>query len=112
MKLLKIGANQVDQVLRQLWSNLLFGPIRQVKSNVGFENFAHQAVHATAYRGQQHQLVSAVVVGRQSSLHGIQLSTKFAHALQQLDFLPLLMRHRVSPLDYTQWGYTIYPVGV
>src|SRR3984885_7541621 len=91
MKLLEIGANEVDQVFGQFGSNLLLGSVGQMESNVRLEHLGHQAVHASAHRGQQHQLVPAIVVGRQSSLYGIQLTTKFAHALQQLDGFPLLM---------------------
>ncbi len=62
---LQICAHQVDQVLGQLRSNLLLGPVHKVEPDVILQNLPHQPVHPAAHRGQQHQLIAAIFVHSQ-----------------------------------------------
>ena len=71
MKLLEIGANEIDQVLDEFRGDLLFGPIDEVEADMRLEHLGHQAVHAASNGSQQHQLVSAVLVARQRSFNGL-----------------------------------------
>jgi len=111
--LLQIGAHQVDQVLGQIGGNLLLGAVDKMEADVRLQHFGHQAVHASADGGQEHQLISAVFVARERALHGVELAAQFFYALQQLGFFPILMGHGLdSSLDNTHRGYGINPVGV
>ena len=111
-KSFQIGAHQVDQVFGQFWGNLLLGAVHQVKPDMRLQHLAHQAINPAPHRRQQHQLAAAIFIGRQSTLDCIQLSAHLAYALQQLQFLALVLGHRISPLDNTNPGYGINPVGV
>ncbi len=111
--LLQVRPYQVDQVFGQFGSNLLLGPIHQVKADVRLQNLGHQAVHPTAHRRQQHQLIAAVHIARKRALHRVQLAAYLLHALQQLYLLPLALRHDAAPWwKYTHLGYSINQAGV
>jgi len=56
-----------------------------MKPDMILEHFAHEAVDAAADSSQQHQLVSAVLIGGQRSFNGIQLSAQLTQALHHLD---------------------------
>ena len=96
---LQIGAHQVDQVFGQLGCDLFFRPIGEMKPDMIFEHFSHQTVDTAANGSLKHQLVSAVLIGRQRAFNGVQLSAQFAQALHHLDFFPLMVGHRRSPCD-------------
>jgi len=118
--LFEVGAHKVDQVLGQLWGNLLLGSVDQMEADVRLQHFGHQAVDASTNRGQQHQLISAILIARERALHGIELAAHFSHTLQQLGFFAILMRLGFFPilmlhessLDNTHRGYGINQMGV
>jgi hypothetical protein len=110
--LFQIGANEVDEVFGEFRGDLLLDAVDEVKSDVGFENLGHEAVDAAADGREQHELASAIIVGRQRALDGVQLATQFAYALRELDGFAFVMGHEVIPLDNTYPGYGIYGVGV
>lgn len=105
--------HQVNQIFGKFGRNLLFGAVGQMEADMRLEDFAHKAVDATAYCCKQHQLATTVLVGVKRAFHGIELSADFAEPLEQFKFLAIHVGHfGILLLDNTQWGYSIYPVGV
>jgi hypothetical protein len=92
-KSLQIRAHQVDQIFGQLGRNLLLGAVRQVEADVILKHFAHQSVYPTPHRSQQPELVTAIFIHPQSSLHRIQLAAQFTHSLQQFHSFAFMGRH-------------------
>ena len=94
--LLEVCANQVDEVFSKFRSNLLLDPVYQVKPDVILEHLAHQSVDASAHRGQQHELISAVFINPKRALHSIQLAAQLTHTLQQFQFFSIVVGHEES----------------
>jgi hypothetical protein len=105
--------DKVNQILGQLGSDLLLGSVGQMKADMSFEHLTHEAVDAAADGSQQHELAATILIGSERALDGIELAAYFAKALEELEFLAIHGRHfGVLPLDNTNPGYSIYPVGV
>src|SRR5579863_5853644 len=90
---LEICANQVDEIFRQFWRNLLLGAVSEVEPDMGLEHLSHQSVHAAANGRQQHQLVAAVSVAVQGPLDGVELAAQFANSLDHFDGFALVVGH-------------------
>lgn len=113
MSLFEVGADQINEILSQLGSDLLLCSIGEVKANVRFKHFAHEAIDASADSGKEHQLAAAVFIGGERTLDGVELAAEFAQALQQLHFFPFVVRHGGNlRVDNTHPGYGINPMGV
>ncbi|SPF39698.1 hypothetical protein SBA1_290060 [Candidatus Sulfotelmatobacter kueseliae] len=88
-----------------------------VKADVIFQNFRHQAVHAAPNRRQQHQNVGALVPFSDGALHGGDLPAQTFDAGKQLLFLIRNFREfvlhdffaipRIFSLTCTLGGYDI-----
>jgi len=81
-RLLEVCADEVDEILSEFGSYLLFGSIDQMEADVGFEDFAHEAIDPSADRSKEHQLPSAVLVGSQETLDGIELTAEATDSLK------------------------------
>ena len=91
---------------------MLFGAVDEVEADVGFEDFAHESVDAAADGSEEHELSSAIFIGEQGALNGVELSAEFADSLEEFNFLAFLVGHGGSPVDNTHPRYGIYGVGV
>lgn len=110
---LQICVHQVDEVLGKLGGNLFLGTVSEVKTDMGFEDLAHEGVDAAADSGKQHELAAAIFIGGERTLDGVELTADFSESLQQLQLLAFLMGHGLPPcFDYTNRGYSINPAGV
>ena len=71
---------------------MLFG-IHQMRANVIFDDFGHQARHGPPHPGDKTHdpLAASLVIKR--ALHGLNLAPDTAHARQQLLFFSDRMRH-------------------
>jgi hypothetical protein len=77
------------------------------------EYLAHEPIHAASHRSQQHELVAAILIHAQGFLDGIQLASQFAHALQQLQPLSIMVGHLPPPVfDNSHPQYGINPAGI
>ena len=76
-----------------------------MKANVIFKNLGHQAIDATAYIGEQHQDIRAVISGRQRALNRIYLPTDSSDPGNQLLFFFCKVCHFF--LVYILGGYAI-----
>jgi len=113
MALLQIRPDQVNQILGQLGSDLLFSSVDEMESDVRLQHFGHEAINAAADSGKEHQLPAAIFVGVDKALDGIQLTAQATDALQLLQLLTFVDGHKLSPrLDNTHPGYSINPEGV
>jgi hypothetical protein len=111
--LFEVGADEVDQIFRQLRSDLFLGAVGEMKADVRFKHLAHEAVDASTNGGKEHQLAAAVFIGGERTLDGVELAAQFAQALKQLHFFPFVVRHGAFlRLDNTHPGYGINPMGV
>src|ERR1035438_6706621 len=97
MESLQIGTYKIDQILSQVWGDLLLAPVDEVKPDVRFEDLTHKPVDSAANRCQQHELAAAFVIGRQGPFHCVQLSAQLLHSLQQLDSLAFMVSHVCPP---------------
>jgi hypothetical protein len=96
--LFQISAYQIDEVFGEFGSDLLFGAVDEMETNVGFENLAHKAVNSAADGGEEHQLTPAIFIGGDQALDSIELAAEAADALEQLNFLAIVQGHGQSPL--------------
>jgi len=103
----QVGADEVDQVFGELGSNLLFGAIDQVEADVGFEDFAHEAVDTAAHGSKKHELCAAIFIGEQGALDGVELAAEFADALEEFKLFSFLVGHEGPPVDNTHPRYGI-----
>ncbi len=109
----QIRANQINQILSQLGSNLLLGAIGEMEPDMRFENFCHQAVDAAAHGSKKHQLTATIVIRGQKPLHRIQLAAQAPYSLQKFQLFPLLYGQGSPRLTIPTPGivYTVYGYG-
>jgi len=95
----QVSAHQIDQIFGQFRGDFFLGAVGEVKTNMGFQILAHEAVYASANGSEEHQLVAAIVLGKEGALDGIELAAEFADALQELQFFPFVVGHGRSPMN-------------
>ena len=71
--MIEICFYQVDETFCQFWSNLLLDAIGEMKPDVVFEHFSHDAIDGAANRWKRHQLISAIPTGFKGSFERVQL---------------------------------------
>ncbi len=71
--MIEICFYQVDETFCQFWSNLLLDTIGEMKPDVVFEHFSHDAIDGAANRCKQHQLISAILIGFRGLCERVQL---------------------------------------
>jgi hypothetical protein len=72
----------MDKVLGQFWGDLLLSAIGQVETGVIVKHLSYQTVIGSAHRGEQHQLVTTILIGLQGGQYCIQLAAKSARLMQ------------------------------
>lgn len=93
VRLFQICPNKIDQILGELRGNPFPCATGQMEADVGFEHLAHETVDAATNGGEQHQLRSAIFIGGERALEGIELSAKLAQALREFEFFFVGSRH-------------------
>ena len=90
---LEVSPNQVDEIFGQFGRDLLPGAVGEVKTDMRLEDFAHERIDAATHRGEEHQLVSAIGVGGEGALNGVELAAQLANPLHHFDGFALVVGH-------------------
>ena len=96
--LFEVSAHQVDEIFGEFRRNLLLCAIREMKANMGFQHFRHEAIYTAAHSGQQHKLIVALAAGGEGAFNGVELAAQLADPLDHFDRFAFLMGHENSSL--------------